>query len=135
MGYYARYTGSIEISPPLPWNLIKDHPALPADPTYRGSATGGDRDVRLVVETELIDTEDGTLTKKRAVAVEPATDDAFKGYEMQAHLQEVVDAAPGRTFTGHIDATGDDGQQWRFKVVDGTVRRFEPVLVWPEGAE
>jgi len=132
MGYYARYTGSIEISPPLPWNLIKDHPALPAG-IYGGSF--GDRDVRLVVETELIDTEDGVLSKQRAVSVEPITEDAFKGYEMQAHLQEVVDAAPGRTFTGHIDATGEDGQKWRFKVVDGTVQRFEPVLTWPEGAE
>lgn len=130
MGYEARYTGSIEISPPLPWNLIKDHPVLP-----RYGSGYGNRDVRLVVETEQFDTDEGVLTKRRAVAVEPAMEDRFKGYDMQAHLQEVVDIAPGRTFTGRIDATGEDGSQWRFKVVDGTVQRFEPVLVWPEGAE
>lgn len=132
MGTYTSYTGSIDFTP-LKWGQFKDHPAAnPQDVTL-------DCDVRLIIETETVDTEDGTLTVRTATGVKPITDDRFKGYDMQDHLQSVVDlvlAANHRAvFTGWIDAVSETAERWRFKVRHGRVERFEPFMSWPEGAE
>lgn len=133
MGYLARYTGEIRFNTPLKWGQFRHHPAAwPNDPRL-------DCDVRLVLDGETVETEEGTLQVKRATAVEPITDDRFKGYDMQEHLQSVVDMAlaanPDIVFTGSIDAVGEDGALWRFKVVAGKAERFEPLAVWPDEAE
>lgn len=131
MGYLSRYTGRIEIDPPLPWKLFKGSPSHPR-PGFRS-------DVRLVVEVHEVETDEGLMLRQRAIAVEPASEDSFKGYDMVEHLQAVVDltdAVMGLTaFTGRIDAVGEDGAQWRIKVVNGRVRRFEPVITWPAESE
>jgi hypothetical protein len=140
MGYYSRFTGSIDIDPPLPWGLIKDHPALPANNAARRSREGS---IVLILETEEVETEDGTLVKRRAVAIEPMTDDSMTAYNIAEEIQSVVDLArphhdSGRkatSFTGRIDRLGEDGERERFKVIDGKVRAFTPELVWPEEAE
>ena len=126
MGYYSRMTGRIDINPPLPWALFKDSPAL------RGRAGGLGTDVALVVETETFDTEDGVLTKRRAVAVEAAVGDSTKNYFVVEHLQAVIDLAPGRTFTGYLECVGEDGDVWRVKVVNGEAREIKPIMTWPD---
>lgn len=132
MGYLAAYTGTITIDPPLKWGRFKDHPAA-TDDSY-------DYDVRFVMDVHTADTEDGTLTTRTATGVQAASDDRFKGYDMQAHLQSVVDMAlranPDTVFGGHIEAVGEDGERWRFKVVNGfngpVVKELRPILVWPD---
>jgi hypothetical protein len=133
MGTLSRYTGTIEFSQPLKWGQFKDLDAAnPNDVRL-------DCDVRLLVDNDTVETEDGLLSVRRAIAVKPITDDSFKGYQMQEHLQVVVDAAlaavPEMEFRGVIDAVCEDGDRWRFKVIDGIVREFRPVLAWPEGAQ
>lgn len=130
MGYNARYTGQIEIDPPLPWPLIKDSQALPGDLGW----PAGRSDVKLVLDVSHSDTEDGVLTKKVAVAIEAASDDSFKGYDMEQHIQKIVNLAPDRTYTGYIEAMGEDGAQWRIAVVNGVAKTFTPEVLWPEGA-
>jgi hypothetical protein len=132
MGTLSRYTGSIEFSQPLKWIHFKDHDAAhPNDVRL-------DCDVRLVIENDTVETEDGLLSVRKATAVVPITDDRFKGYCMQEHLQSVVDmaldAVPEMTFRGRIDAVCEDGERWRFKVVNGKVEMFQPVTAWPAGA-
>lgn len=133
MGTLSRYTGVIEFSQPLKWGQFKDSPAArPDDPRV-------DCDVRLLIDNDTVETEDGMLNVMRALAVTAVTDGSFKGYYVQDHLQEVVDmalaAVPEMTFRGRIDAVCETGERWRFKVIDGKVQMFEPVLAWPAGAE
>jgi hypothetical protein len=130
MGYYTRYTGRIDIDPPLPWHLIKDSPALPESTI--------NTDIKLVIERDEVETEEGTLVRRYAVAIIPSHEDAFRGYDMVKDVQAVVNrarAAAVTTFTGRIDAVGEDGERWRIKVVDGQVGEFQPVLVWPPESE
>lgn len=133
MGYYARYTGRIDIDPPLPWGLIKDSPLCPGP--------GFSSDARLVIEEDRVDTDEGLMIKRRAVAIVPASEDAFKGYRMEENIQDIVGLARSAAsndyvvFTGHIQAVGEDGAQWRIKVIDGHARRFEPTVVWPAESE
>lgn len=133
MGTLSRYTGVIEFSQPLKWGVFKNHDAAHPHDVRR------DCDVRLVIENETAETEDGMLNVMRALAITAVTDDSFKGYYVQEHLQSVVDmalaAVPEMTFRGRIDAVSENGERWRFKVIDGKVQMFEPVLAWPAGAE
>lgn len=130
MGYNARYTGRIEIDPPLPWSLIKDSQALPGGLGW----PVGRSDVKLVLEVSHIDTDDGVLTKKVAVAIEAASDDMFKGYDMEKHTQKIINLATDRRYTGYIEAMGEDGARWRIAVIDGAAKTFTPEVTWPEGA-
>ena len=123
MGTLSRYDGRIDIDPPLPLGLIKGSGAL----------VGLDQgwDVKLVIEENTVDTDDGVIVRRRAVAIEPATDGGFKGYNMVAHVQAVVDLAGLRTFRGHIEAVSEEGDRWRIAVVDGRAQEFLPTLTWP----
>jgi hypothetical protein len=130
MGYYSRYTGRIDIDPPLTRKMFRDSPSYPGK-NFRS-------DVRLLVEVHEVETDEGLMLRERAFAVVPASEDSFQGYDMVEHLQAVVDLADPTVptaFTGRIDAVGADGEQWRIKVVDGQVRRFEPIIVWPMDSE
>ena len=124
MGTYSRFEGRIEIDPPLPWGLIKGSPSYPG-PNFRS-------DVRLVIEQEEIDTEDGVTLKRRAVAIEPATEDSTKGYYTTQHIQAIVDLAGLRTFRGYIEARSEEGDLWRVKVVGGVATEVLPVITWPD---
>lgn len=131
MGYYSRFTGRIDIDPPVPWGLIKDSPSYPG-PDF-------DSDARLLIEEDRVDTDEGLMIKRRAIAIVPASEEPFKGYRMEENIQAVVDLTGGvmglTTFIGHIGATGADGEQWRVKVVDRKAVRFEPAVVWPAESE
>ena len=124
MGTYSRFTGRIEIDPPLPWGLIKDNPAYPG-PNFAS-------DVRLVIEQNEIDTEDGVVIRRRAVAIEPATEGSTKGYYTTQHIQSIVDLAGLRTFRGHIEAISEEGDRWRVKVVGHYAIEVQPVITWPD---
>ncbi len=131
MGTLSRYDGRIDIDPPLPWSLIKDSPSY--------ARAGFNSDVRLVIEQDEIDTEDGFTIKRRAVAIVPASEDSFKGYDMVAHVQAVVDLARegghDAKFSGYIEAVSEEGDRWRIAVVHGQAREFLPTLTWPAECE
>lgn len=130
MGYNTSFTGEITITPPLPWSAINDSPYLP------GEAWDNGMDAKFKVAEETVDTDEGTLIRREAVAVVPVTDDAYKGYDIVDTLQGIVDAHPGHTFGGYIRAEGEEaGDIWRLAVVDGRATKVTPRIIWPDGTE
>lgn len=137
MSYETNITGEITIHPPLEWKHVRESVFLPSN-TRTGSRQSG-RDVMLRIEQETRETDEGTLTVNRAVAV-LATYAGYSGYEgkMVEHLQELVDAFPEHDFRGRIDGFGEDREApdlWRVKVVNRKVIKFEPTILWERESE
>ncbi len=131
MGYTTRFTGEIAITPPIPWTSIKDSPFMSQAATSRPG-----KDVKFRIEASERETPDGTLHVRRAVALVSTWEDGARGYNIIEHVQEAIDAFPEHTFSGRIDAEGEQtGDLWRLKVIDGRATTFEPVAVWPEASE
>jgi hypothetical protein len=122
VGYQTRVMGEIRIEPPLTWREFKDSPF-----------TGDRLDVKLRVEAETVDTDDGPLMRKTSPALIPAWEDSYKAYYLVEHLQQAIDAFPGHTFTGRLDCEGaDPGDLWRVVVRDGRAVKVTPRIVWPD---
>ncbi|MFK0062661.1 DUF6205 family protein [Streptomyces werraensis] len=122
MGYNTSVTGEIRIEPPLSWREFKDSPF-----------TGQDMDVKLRIDAETVDTDDGPLMRKTASAIVPAWEDSYKAYKLIEHVQQVIDAFPGHTFTGRLECEGEENTDiWRVIVRDGRALRIEPRIVWPD---
>ena len=133
MGYNTRFTGEIMIDPQLTWAQIKDSPFLPENARTRG---GKGRDLMFNVVTAERDTDDGILTVHVAVGLVSTWEDEARGYDIEAHLQEVVDTFRGHRFLGRIDAEGEQPADiWRLKVVNGRAVRVDPVITWPTESE
>lgn len=108
---YTTATGEFRIEPPLTWAEIKNSPYLP-------------------------ETDEGTLTRRYADAIVPVTDEPYKGYEIIATVQKIIDAHPGHTLSGRFDCEGEEaGDLWRLVVRDGRAVQVKPQIVWPEGSE
>jgi hypothetical protein len=130
MGYYTRFDGEIRIAPPLAWGEVKGSPWLSDD--------HGDLMLSLVEEDVTAETDEGTsvFTRKSVNAISPVTDDSYKGYDIVTHLQKIIDAFPGHTFTGYISAEGEEaGDLWRLAVKDGRAVKVMPRIVWPDEAD
>jgi hypothetical protein len=129
MGYYTRFSGEIKIAPPLLWGEIKDSPFVVA-----GEFGTPDRDCKLRIDAEIVETDEGTLTRKRATAIVCTYDGETKAYRITEHLQELLNLhGKGRTFSGYIEAEREDsGDMWRLAVRDGQAARIEPRIVWPD---
>jgi hypothetical protein len=126
MGYYTRVDGEIRIEPPLTWAEIKDNPSIPDTPGGRA-----EYDVRLRIDEETVDTNEGQLTRKTCSALVPSWDDSFKAYNLIEHVQAMIDAFPGHTFTGRLDCEGEEsGDLWRVVVRDGRAVKVTPRIVW-----
>ncbi|WP_432051761.1 DUF6205 family protein [Streptomyces xiamenensis] len=124
MGYNTRITGEIKISPPLTNREIAGSAFLPGTT---------DRDVRLVVEEVTVETDDGTLIRRTATALEPSWEEPYKAYHLMEHITEAMTTWPGHEFSGHLECSGEDaGDLWRVVVRDGRVERIEPRIVWPD---
>lgn len=133
MSYETRMTGEIEIVPPLQWLDVRDSFFLPEN-----ARRGGDKHIMFRINKREFETNEGTLIRNDAVALVP-THSNYAG-NIVAHLQDVVDTFPDRTFVGRIDGEGEgDGSGepdvWRLKVVDRKAMMFRPKLVWPEESE
>lgn len=127
MGYNTSVSGEIRIEPPLAWREFKDSPFA-----------GRDKDVTLQVDAETVDTADGPLMRKTAVALVPTWEDSYKAYHLVEHVQEAIDAFPEHTFTGRLDCEGEENTDlWRVVVRDGRAVKVTPRIVWPDedGAE
>ncbi|MFD5814362.1 DUF6205 family protein [Streptomyces sp. NPDC127038] len=128
MGYYTRVDGEIRIEPPLTWAEIKNNPLLPET-----SAGRAEYDVRLKIDEETVDTDDGQLVRKTCSALVPAWDDSFKAYHLVDHVQHMIDAFPGHTFSGRLDCEGEEaGDLWRVVVRNGRAVKVTPSILWPD---
>lgn len=122
MGYNTSVDGEIRIEPPLTWREFKDSPFA-----------GDDLDVKLRIEAETVDTDDGRLMRKTAPALIPSWEEKYKAYKLVDHVQQAIDAFPGHTFTGRLDCEGDDnGDLWRVVIRDGRAEKVVPRIVWPD---
>lgn len=132
MGYYSDWDGEITITPPIPWKDIKDSVWLPGS-VKNYSAGYANRDICFRINSEFVETEDGTLTRKEAVAVEVAYPDHGKNYHVVENLQDILDAHPGHQFTGYLEAVGEDGERWRVVITSKRAAlSIAPEVVWPE---
>ena len=124
MGYRARFSGEITVTPPLSWEIIK----------YPTRVRRGLQDLRIRLHEEVTDTAEGQYKVITGIAVAPAVaGEAYAGYDMVDELQALVDAyGKSHQFSGHIEAIGDEGDQWRLMVRDGKAVQVYPRVVWPD---
>lgn len=131
MGYSTYVTGAITITPPIPWSEVEDSPFVTLDRAWV------ERDVRFHIAEAFENGADGVvLSWRRADAVVPAHEDSYKAYDINEHLQELVDAhGAGRVFSGYLSGEGEDNDDmWRLYVRDGRAVRVKPEIVWPDEA-
>ena len=132
MGYNTTVTGEIRIEPPLKWADFKESPFNRTS----ADAYDGTKNVELRVETETVETEDGPLMRKTAVAVIPAWGGHGKFYNLIEHVQQAIKAFPGHTFTGRLECEGEDNSDmWRVVIRDGRAVELKPRIVWPDDDE
>lgn len=130
MGYNTDARGQISIDPPIPWGEIKDSPFLPENARARAT----ERDIMFRIDSEEVDTPEGTLTRRTAVALVQSWDGDARNYNIVDHLQEVVTRhGANRTFTGRFDMEGEvSGDIWRLLVRNGKAVRVDPIVTWPD---
>lgn len=127
MGYNTYVTGELTITPPLTWNEFKDSPFFAAD-DY-----APERDLKLRIEESSVDTENGVLISRTAVALVMAWEDEYRAYNLMDHVQEAVDAFPGHTWSGRLECEGEENTDlWRVVIRDGRAFRIEPRIIWPD---
>ena len=129
MGYTTRFTGEIRIDPPIPFEDIA------GQGFSRVERHGQTKDVALKVVEEPIPGEPGGY-RRVAIAI-VGLEGGFSCYDAIPHTQEIVDRwGKGRTFTGRLDAAGEDaGDMWRLVIRDGLAVEVRPRIVWPDEAE
>lgn len=124
MGYYTTWTGEITIDPPIPWELLHDS-------KYHGEGYSNGTDAKIVTK-EIWCKEIASLTRV-GVAIQNRWQDSSTSYNMMENVQDIVDKfGEGRTFSGHIEAVGEEGGDlWRLRVRNGEAIRVEPTIMWP----
>jgi hypothetical protein len=130
MGYVTRFNGELAIGPPLTWAEIRESPFAP------GRAEDERLDVKIRVEEQTVDTDEGQMIRCSGVAIIPTYEDEMRGYDIVEHVQRFLDTYPGRTLTGRLDCEGEEaGDLWRLEVHDGRAVKVTPRIVWPDGTE
>lgn len=127
MGYGQSVRGTLRITPALTAVELREHPKLLAGP-------GEDREAYPVIRREFTQTDEGEITRITSEEIEVANaDESFSRYKLLEHIQQMVSAWPGHTWTGHIYLNGEDGGQSAIVVGNGTVSEVSPKVVWPWG--
>ncbi|WP_242892632.1 DUF6205 family protein [Actinomadura litoris] len=124
MSYITDLSGAITITPALTWQELKRRPHL--------------RSLRLLLDEERTDTDEGYAARVTASVVTAHYEDGGKGRTYNGagplgDLQSLL-GAYGETheFTGCITCEGEDpGDLWRLTVRGGRVAREEARIVWP----
>ena len=124
--------GRIEINPPLTWAQIKDSPFLKANARSRGLWP----DAILDVTETTVDTDEGELTRREAVAIVPDEGTETSARTLLKDVQSIIDASPGHEFTGRFQCEGEENSDiWRVVIRDRRAVRINAQIVWPEGSE
>ncbi|MGR6922621.1 DUF6205 family protein [[Actinomadura] parvosata] len=134
MGYTSHITGEITVTPPIPWGELQSNPA---GPFYRTSDNKEwDRLTWLRLVEEPVETRDGTLIRKQAIAIRPSEADELRVDGLGREVQAILDAHPGHTFDGVLLVTGEESPDiWRVRIIDGRAVEERPRIVWPDGTE
>jgi hypothetical protein len=135
MGYNTHVTGEIAFNPEISWGVVK------GDEYLKGWPEGSGKCVRLRVEEDTVETDEGTLTKRSVVGIVAISEDPFKAYDIEVEVAELVSrycSPGGHQCSGYLQGEGEDvGDLWRLRVVskEGQYRVVKdvPQIVWPDG--
>lgn len=130
MGYTTELTGRIVIDPPLNWAESQSHPL------YLAEGEDPKKALKLLVVEDDVETDEGTLKRRRGVALAFAWDYPVTCYDILDELQEAIDyAGAGNAHIGEMEATGEDWNDlWKLTVVEGRAVRLVPTITWPDGS-
>lgn len=132
MSYFTSIHGRITITPPLTWAQIKDSPYLKANARDRGLWP----DALLDVTESTVQTDEGELTRREAVAIVPDEDSETSARTLIKDVQAIIDASDGHEFAGRFDCEGEQNSDiWRLVIRDRRAVRVDARIVWPEGSE
>lgn len=133
MGYYSSMEGTITVTPvPSPTKL--DVKKLKTNSHMEWALEC----IEIKAEKESTTTvePDGTevtRTKVVSVQLDACGSSDHKHYYIAEGLQALVDHfGRDRKYEGYFEFRGEDGDQWRFVVVNGEVKEIKPTITWPE---
>ncbi len=131
MGYVTHFYGEFAIEPPLNWAQVRDSHFSPDHFEEHRF------DVKLRVEEEAVDTDEGQMIRRTGVALEPAYEEDMRGYDIVEHVQRFLDTyGPEHTLSGRLDCEGEEtGDLWRLEIHDGRAVKVTPRIIWPDGTE
>jgi hypothetical protein len=132
MGYTSYLSGEITIHPPIPWGELQDSPFVRTP-----DRNEWDRLTWLRLVEDTVQTDEGTLIRKQAIAIRPSEADELRVYDLGREVQAIIDAhGEGRTFDGILLVCGDESPDiWRVRIIDGRAVEERPRIVWPDGTE
>ena len=131
MGYTSYISGEITIRPPITWDELQDSPF-----TLTPERNEWDRLTWLKLHEEVVQTSEGILIRKVAVAIRPSEADELRVYDLDQDVQAIIDAHPGHTFDGVMVVRGEQSPDiWRVRIIDGRAVEERPRIVWPDGTE
>jgi hypothetical protein len=131
MGYTSHIAGEITIHPPIPWGELQSSVFIRTP-----ERNEWDRLTWLRLVEDTVETDDGTLVRKQAIAIRPSEADELRVRNLDGEVQAIIDAHPGHTFDGVMVVTGEQSPDiWRVRIVDGRAVEERPRIVWPDGTE
>jgi hypothetical protein len=127
MSDHTNVSGEFIIEPPLTWAEYRGNEFAPHN-LYSYHP-----DLVLRVDEKEVDTEEGTLTRRTATALEVRELYPYNPRNLLEYVQRAVDAFPGHTFTGRLDCEGDEaGDPLRIVIRNGKAIRVDVKLIWPD---
>lgn len=139
MGTITTVEGGFDINPPLKWSQFRDQPVYLEGVKELEQDACGNFCVWFSVRTEEIDTDEGILTAKSAVALRPWSR-GMKARDLVKDVQTVLDSFPDHTFTGALWCSGAEfGDLWRVVLErcseTGRTTAYDqiPEITWPGG--
>jgi hypothetical protein len=133
MGYYTRYVGGFDITPPLPWKDVRELGPIIARTHENPAIDLGD--LYLVFEECEEDIDDGTVITRTPYSIEPVTEEPYKGYSITQILERLVKTFPNHEFSGSLICYGEEsGDISRVVVREGKVVHEGAKLTWPDGS-
>lgn len=132
MSYTSYLSGEIVIDPPIPWGELQGSQFVRTPDNQEWDRLTW---LRLVEDT--VETDDGTLIRKQAIAIRHAEADELRVRGLDRQVQEIIDAhGDGRTFDGVFLVRGEKSPDiWRVRIIDGRAVEERPRIVWPDGTE
>ena len=132
MGYYSSMSGSFEIIPAprtSDFDLRELEEQLKPGWGLECVSVEFDKESTRTIE------EDGTeVLRSKAIRARINSCEAsdHKHYYIVETLQAIVDMlGKDRQYKGYFECHGEDGEQWRYGIVNGIATEFKPGITWP----
>lgn len=131
MSYHTSFDGDIEITPPLPWRVIRNS-------AYYRESTAYRRHCPVTFETQerTEDTPDGPLRRIAAVGL-LINNDSCRADDVVAAFEQIARVhGEHYRFVGYFEAHGERADDlWRIRIDGNRVVRSWPRIVWPDDPE